>query len=416
MRRAVLLLLLAAAAAVAAFAEDSGSLAVICPERFSVTIDGAQYGETTAAEQGKIVESIVVGKHRLQVQRQGYTEQAFDIVIQKNKTTIIRVDPQAASFQVKKQSEEAVQLKERVGTLSVRSLPLEAAFFIDGKRIGTTNSDITDFPSGAHEIEFRREGKSLRARFTLEGGDKLDILASFLRMEVKLSSALADARVADEAKRRAQEEQQRQEAERKAAADREKAFADLVNNSTCRIAVRNIPSFEAFIAYVAATRTANAWVTPPGTGSSMEIGGLGKVQSFAGHFWYDIGRQSTLRDAASYEKWIRTPKYGRLERVDVAATGPTPIPFRKLVHMGDRSSGFFIHYTESFSVMHMFKTQSDDYEWMIDCLVDEREVELRPGTTTVWVDIAIRNETLEIRVAEVENENPLAGTKERVTY
>ena len=279
-----------------------------------MTIDGAQYGETTAAEQGKIVESIVVGKHRLQVQRQGYTEQAFDIVIQKNKTTIIRVDPQAASFQVKKQSEEAVQLKERVGTLSVRSLPLEAAFFIDGKRIGTTNSDITDFPSGAHEIEFRREGKSLRARFTLEGGDKLDILASFLRMEVKLSSALADARVADEAKRRAAEEKAKAQAERKAAADREKAVASLAANSRYRIAVRAFPTRAEFAAFLGLPRDASAYVTPPGTWSKVQIGGLDKVRVFGSFFWDNPGSRSTLRDDAAYEKWMRATEYSGLDR------------------------------------------------------------------------------------------------------
>ena len=95
---------------------------------------------------------------------------------------------------------------------------------------------------------------------------------------------------------------------------------------------------------------------------------------------------------------------------------PVPVPFRKLTHLSRDRSDLGIGYTEAFSVVHMFKTNSEYYRTDVQCIVDEREIELRPGTTTVWVDVIVRRDALEFHVAEVEYENPLEGTSERVAY
>ncbi len=374
------------------------------------------YGETSTAEQGKIVESIAVGKHRLQVSRDGYAEQAMDIMIQKNKTTIITVSPQRSSLQVKKQSGNAVQLAEQVGTLTVRSLPLEAAISLDGKAVGTTNSEVTGVPAGQHEIELRRESEVLRARFTLEQGDTLDILASFLRMEVTLSSTLAERRAREEADRKAADERARVKAEQDAAAAREKAVAALAAGSTYRIAVRSFPTRDQFAAFLGSPREAFAYVTPPGQTSHLVIGGADKVRVFGSRFWENPGNRSALRENAAHEKWMRKTRYGSPTGIGRAIREPVRIAFPVLVHMDKDHREIGIGYTEAFSVVHMFKTNSEYYRTDVVCVVDEREVELRPGSTTVWVDVIVKGETLEFRVAEVEYENPLEGTKEKVAY
>lgn len=403
------------------WAEDTGSLAIVCDPGFSVQIDGAYYGETTGLEQGKIIDEIAAGNHSLRIEQEGFQAESIRFVIQKGKTTVLRISPKKSSFTVKKLGESAVSMERETGNLVARSLPVGADFFIDGTKIGNTDLEINDFLAGSHSIRFELNGRVLEGEISLEKEDTLNILANLIKNEISVESKLEeDARIAAE-KKEAELAKQRAEERRKRQEEQRIALQEMAKNSKFRVIIDSYPPYSDFYSYVTRTRKAYASISSTRTNapesersSEKQIGGISHINYVGSHFTRDSANQAILKDKGKYEQWISTAKFNEYEKIH--RDMPYQTNFLRMIEINQMRDSLSISYTDVYTLQWLFKKYSDRYHRFIDMEYRDTEITLQPGLNDLHVDMKLEGGKLVVELNSIVHINTVENTRQVVRY
>ena len=193
MRRSALIAIVAFLVAWSAWSQESGSLQIQCAPGLEVYLNDVLYGKTTAEEKGLILPAVPAGVFNLVLAGEDIRH-SRKISIQPGKTLFLQVDMETPKYQVEKLNGESVKVEAAGGTLSIRSLPIGAAIFVDGQLIERADFLLRNFPAGEHAVKARLSDTELTRNITLEANDEVDLLFDFKNLAVGFSSRNADLR------------------------------------------------------------------------------------------------------------------------------------------------------------------------------------------------------------------------------
>lgn len=221
---------------------DSSYIQINCPSEFDIYLNGKYIGQTNKEENGKIIGPLSSGNYNIKISKISYDDVVYNIVLEQDETQVLKVSPGVVSYKIENLDEDNSKIvKKTVGTLKLRSLPVDTKIYINGKSIGNSDIKISDFPVGQHKVTFEKGNKILSTNINLENSDTLSILADFISNTITVKSLLENERIANEEKLRARELEQKKlkeiEFKKKQEYDRVKS---LINETIIRIKLTSV--------------------------------------------------------------------------------------------------------------------------------------------------------------------------------
>lgn len=139
-------------------------------------------GRTVVEDGGLIVTDLAVGEYELKAAKPGYEPVKKVLTVKDNQAiewTITLQEP------VMKAEDAVIRLASSmiksgpVGTIVVRSIPLNAELFLDGKSFGVTDRKLLYVPVARHEVKLVFQGRELVADFDMQQGETYFLMADF---------------------------------------------------------------------------------------------------------------------------------------------------------------------------------------------------------------------------------------------
>ena len=152
----------------------------------SIWIDREFIGKTVQ-DDGLTVKDLAPGDHELKAAKSGYGPIRKQLTAENGQT----IEWQIALQEPALKAEDAVvrlassMVKSgQVGTIVVRSIPLNAEVFLDGKSYGRADRKLLYVPSAKHTVKLVFQGKELVADFDLQKDETYFLTADFRQGEI----------------------------------------------------------------------------------------------------------------------------------------------------------------------------------------------------------------------------------------
>lgn len=395
------------------YCQSFGSLAISAPPGFEVFVDGNPMGVTNELEDGKIVERISVGRHSVLIRKAGYSDFRTEIVVEANKTVLLKPQIEQATISVARKSGQDLALKQQLGILYVRSLPVGAEIYLNGKRIGLCDSEVANVPVGSHTIMLQFKGNKLELGIDLVDSDYVTVMGNFIQKTITATSRLDEESAAAAAK--IDEERKKADAVRAAAdaTEKKKKLEEAISklrwsDSRVIIVFDAYPSQKEFVDFLAVKRTGYAsfdgdkYATMMTRESRLDIAG---IQNIARIEWLgDSLDPSRFTDPKGYETLMTTPltrKRSYAQDVEKDKIGML--------------SSFKIVYKQKFETYQAFKKYDMPYYKFIDVEVrGDPIIEYRIGDTIIHMTLSVHGDRVEVIPEYVEYKNPVLNTYDRV--
>lgn len=149
----------------------------------SIWLNNELVGKTTREEGGLAIRDLEPGEYSLRAARQGYEAVETQLIIiedhQAYEWRITFVKPIMKITKAVKRIDSAMVESKPVGTIILRSIPLNAEVVFDGKPIGGADREISFAPEGKHTVKFVYQGKELSDSFTLQADETYELTADF---------------------------------------------------------------------------------------------------------------------------------------------------------------------------------------------------------------------------------------------
>jgi hypothetical protein len=140
---------------ISAFA--SGDIQITCEPGIRIWLDNEFQGKTTVDDMGLFLENISPGEHEIKAAKKGFTPVIKKVLIKRGQTLEVNIKFATPSIRVEDISpERSGALEREIGTLVLRSAPLNAEIFLDGKSIGKGDKQVNNLPAAR---ERGREGE-----------------------------------------------------------------------------------------------------------------------------------------------------------------------------------------------------------------------------------------------------------------
>jgi formylglycine-generating enzyme required for sulfatase activity len=202
-----------------ALAGDTGYLQVNCAPGVQIFLDYKLKGVTNAEQGGLIIENVSSGRYGLRVVKSGFQPQVYTVTVIADQVVEVEVKPYIPKVKIIQEGEEQlVEMKLKVGSLQIHSLPIECSLSINtlgvNKQAKTKDQWRAEHvPVGKYTIVANSNGESLshqvevyenttaKVFFNFMTGDINDIgaarrakeLASARRCEQKMQVVRAEA-------------------------------------------------------------------------------------------------------------------------------------------------------------------------------------------------------------------------------
>jgi len=158
----------------------------------SIWLNEEYVGKTTKEENGLIVKDIAPGNHSLRAARQGYNSTDAQLEVEENQTVewrIIFTTPVMNIEDGVKRLDTAMIESTPVGTIILKSIPLNADVFFNGKSIGSADKRISFAPAEDYSVKFVFQKRELVEKFTLHSDETILLIADFTKGEIIKESA-----------------------------------------------------------------------------------------------------------------------------------------------------------------------------------------------------------------------------------
>jgi len=171
--------------------QTTGYIQVKCEPGVSIFLDGNFVGDTEKELGGLIIKDVREGVHSLRAVKKNFQPRIGTIKVTAGKVLVYTVKQFIPEIKITEKGEtEQIEIKQKVGTLVIQSLPVECMISIEA--IGFINKSkksdewIADpIPSGTYSADFEALGKILSHDFEIITGHTRHLLVDFLSGEIK---------------------------------------------------------------------------------------------------------------------------------------------------------------------------------------------------------------------------------------
>ena len=166
--------------------EVVGHIQLKCPRDCKVYLDGTLEQSALKTQDGMIIQDVPSGPHFVQVAKPGFEPQELLINVTAGRVFAFKVDMVANPLEIEQEGPEAqVQLRPKVGTLVVQSIPVECT--IDIPSVELRHSQKTKdrwtargFPVGRHKITLSAMGRTLTHEVEIAQDSTIKLAANFI--------------------------------------------------------------------------------------------------------------------------------------------------------------------------------------------------------------------------------------------
>ena len=145
-------------------------------------------GKTVKEDGGLIVMNLAAGEYELKAAKQGYEPVNKALTAVNDQTIEWRIslqEPVLKAVDAVIRLESSMIKSDSVGTIVVRSIPLSAEVFLDGKSFGVTDRKLLYVPAAKHEVKLVFQGRELVANFDLQKDETHFLMADFKQGQIK---------------------------------------------------------------------------------------------------------------------------------------------------------------------------------------------------------------------------------------
>jgi hypothetical protein len=164
----------------------------------SIWLNNEYVGKTTKEENGLVIKDLVPGEYSLRATRKGYNSTETKLVVEDNQTVEWRINytkPVMNISDAVKRIDTAMIETQPVGTIILKSIPLNAEVFFNGKSIGSADKKITYAPAVDYSVKFVFQKQELAEKFSLQPNETILLTADFTEGKiVKESTEVATSR------------------------------------------------------------------------------------------------------------------------------------------------------------------------------------------------------------------------------
>jgi hypothetical protein len=158
-------------------------------------------GKTVEKDGGLIVTDLAAGEYELKAAKQGY-EPVKKVLTVKNSQAIewaiTLQEPVMRAEDVVIRLESSMIKSGPVGTIVVRSIPLNAELFLDGKSFGVTDRKLLYVPAARHEVKLVFQGRELVVDFDLQKDETHFLTADFKQGRIKSQTMMVASELGPE--------------------------------------------------------------------------------------------------------------------------------------------------------------------------------------------------------------------------
>ena len=154
----------------------------------SIWMNNELIGETVKEDGGLIVMNLAAGKYELKAAKSGYEPVKKVLTAVDNQTIEWRItlqEPVLKAEDAVTRLESSMIKSGSVGTIVVRSIPLNAEVFLDGKSFGVTDRKLLYVSAAKHEVKVVFQGRELVAALNLQEGETHFLMADFKQGQIK---------------------------------------------------------------------------------------------------------------------------------------------------------------------------------------------------------------------------------------
>ena len=165
-------------------ASQIGDLQVYSTDGLRIYIDGGIIGITNTDDEGLYVSDLVQGNHLLEVSKEGYQPKTYNISIQPNRTTEIRIEYLVPNVKTSQSgNKQPSEIKSYYGGVRIRTKPTKAIIEFGGQTVhkDTDLIRIDELPVGEYLFKFSRKGKTLTHKISVRRGEIVVINADFIK-------------------------------------------------------------------------------------------------------------------------------------------------------------------------------------------------------------------------------------------
>ena len=162
----------------------------------SIWLNKELIGKTTKEGNGLMVRDLVPGEYNLRAAVQGYNPIETQMKIIDNQTVEWRINYAEAVMSIEdvvKRVDTTMIKSKPAGTIILKSIPLNAEIFFNGKSIGSADKKITYAPAADYSVKFVSQKRELVQKFSLQTGETLAVTADFTKGEIVKESVKGDS-------------------------------------------------------------------------------------------------------------------------------------------------------------------------------------------------------------------------------
>jgi hypothetical protein len=161
----------------------------------SIWLNNENVGKTTKEENGLIFKDIAPGEYSLRAAKQGYNSTETQLTVENDQTIVWRlnyVEPVMNIEDAVKRIDSVMVESKPVGTIILKSIPLNAEVFFNGKSIGSADKKISYAPADDYSVKFVYQKRELAEKFALQPDETIFLIADFTKGEIVRKSAEVD--------------------------------------------------------------------------------------------------------------------------------------------------------------------------------------------------------------------------------
>lgn len=153
----------------------------------SIWLNNEFKGKTTKEQNGLLIPDLAPGEYFLKASMPGYDEAETQFTIAVDQSVEWRIKLTDAALKVEDsvlRIDSTMIRSAPTGVVVVRSMPLTAEIFFDGKSIGPTDKKLSYVSAAKHTVKIVYQGQELSKDFTLEPDESILIKADFAKKEI----------------------------------------------------------------------------------------------------------------------------------------------------------------------------------------------------------------------------------------
>jgi len=157
-------------------------------------------GDTTKEENGLVIKDLAPGEYSLRATKEGHDHAETQLTVKDGQTIEWRINfakPVMKIEDLVRRIDTDMMESEPVGTVILKSIPLNAEVFFNGNSIGSADKKITYAPAADYSVRFVYNERELTDKFSLHPNENLMLTADFIKGEIVKGEIVEEAAKAD---------------------------------------------------------------------------------------------------------------------------------------------------------------------------------------------------------------------------